>query len=113
MKSASETQLIDLEDARLSDADEQLLLRSTTLHDIYLAKCKDIKQHSSAVLEKRWVDVTLQKCSIDVADFSDSGIGEEAMKVIAKVLKNNKQLKTLNLHGNNLERGKRYLSISE
>jgi hypothetical protein len=77
------------------------LLSREELHKLYLAKCKDIRQAPAEVLEKRWIDVTMNKCTGFTIDLAESGFGTEAVKELVKILESKKLMRVLNLSRNN------------
>jgi hypothetical protein len=77
------------------------LLTREELHKLYLAKCRDIKQPPADTLEKRWIDVTMNKCTGFTIDLAESGFGAEAARELVKILSTKKLLRVLNLSRNN------------
>lgn len=77
------------------------LLTSEELHRLYLAKCRDIRQLPAPPLEKRWIDVTMNKCTGFTIDLAESGFGAEAAKELVKILEAKKLMRVLNLSRNN------------
>eukprot|EP01116_Phalansterium_solitarium_P011603 TRINITY_DN27338_c0_g1_i1.p1 TRINITY_DN27338_c0_g1~~TRINITY_DN27338_c0_g1_i1.p1 ORF type:complete len:632 (+),score=262.65 TRINITY_DN27338_c0_g1_i1:103-1998(+) len=70
--------------------------------EIYIAKCEDLMISPSEPREERFMNILNRNCSGHEFDLRDTGIGEKAGQVVARVLASSTEYHTLNLAGNTI-----------